>query len=539
MHTRLSSARVFVVASTLTAAGCGADVDVAIERDPLASTDRYLVKVRDWDAGVAAAHSAGATVVLELRAHGAFAALIPAAAASGLAHNPAIEFVELDPQRFPSAETTPYGITMVEAPQVASASSDAKVKTCIIDSGLATTHEDLSSLPITGESGTTWNADGCGHGTHVAGTIGAVQNTVGVVGCAPSSVALHVVRVFGNDCRWTYASNLIAALDECESQNARLVNMSLGGGVKSRAEEEAFQAAWDRGVLSVAAAGNDGSSRMSYPASYHSVVSVGAIDASKNIASFSQHNAEVDLVAPGVSVLSTVPWSTPTVEVDGATYQAQAIEFAATGTANGALVNGGRCTTSGAWTGKVVLCERGDVSFFEKVTAVKNGGGLAAVIYNNAPGNFSGTLGAGNTSTIPAVSLSQEDGRQLVATALGKSATVSSGVGSGYESWNGTSMATPHVVGVAALVWSKNTSWTNQQIRDALERTALDLGVAGRDDTYGHGLVQAKKALDFLQAGGGGGGGGGTCAPLGASCASNADCCSSRCRGRGDAKTCK
>ncbi|MBI2394227.1 MAG: S8 family serine peptidase [Deltaproteobacteria bacterium] len=536
MHTRL---QVFALVSALFAAGCAADVDVGIEREPLATGDRYIVKVRDWASAVAAARGAGATIVLELRKHDAFAALIPSTATYGLSHHPAVEYLEIDPQRWPSAETVPYGIPMVEASLVTTASTDAKVKTCIIDSGLATTHADLSSLPITGESGTNWNVDGCGHGTHVAGTIAAVHDTAGVVGCAPSNVALHIVRVFGDDCRWAYASSLVAALDECEGQGARVVNMSLGGGLKSRAEEEAFQGAWSHGVLAVAAAGNDGSGRMSYPASYPSVVSVGAIDANRNIASFSQRNAEVDLVAPGVSVLSTVPWKTPTVDVDGATYHGQAIELAATGSASGALVNGGRCTSSGAWTGKVVLCERGDVSFSTKVAAVQSGGGLAALIYNNATGNFSGTLGAGNSSSIPAVSLSREDGLTLVAGALDKSASVVSptGAGSGWESWNGTSMATPHVAGVAALVWSKNTSWTNQQVRDALERTALDLGLAGRDDTYGHGLVQAKKALDLLLAGGDGGGG--ACAPLGASCTADADCCSARCRGRGAAKVCK
>ncbi|MBI2394220.1 MAG: S8 family serine peptidase [Deltaproteobacteria bacterium] len=160
----------------------------------------------------------------------------------------------------------------------------------------------------------------------------------------------------------------------------------------------------------------------------------------------------------------------------------------------------------------------------------------------NQGGNFSGTLGSGNSSTIPAVSLSQADGQHLVAAALGKSATVDSpsGAGSGYEAWSGTSMATPHVAGVAALVWSKDTSWTNQQIRDALERAAMDLGAAGRDDAYSHGLVQAKKALDFLLASGdGGGGGGGSCAPLNTACASDAECCSTKCRGRAGAKVCK
>ncbi len=120
------------------------------------------------------------------------------------------------------------------------------------------------------------------------------------------------------------------------------------------------------------------------------------------------------------------------------------------------------------------------------------------MIYNNESGNFSGTLGDGNASTIPAISLSQEDGQFLVTTKLGATGTVVSTAekpASGYERWSGTSMATPHVAGVAALVWSYNTGWTNAQIRTALQKTAQDLGAAGRDTAYGYGLVQAKAAL--------------------------------------------
>ncbi|MGB4596004.1 MAG: S8 family serine peptidase [Anaerolineaceae bacterium] len=69
---------------------------------------------------------------------------------------------------------------------------------------------------------------------------------------------------------------------------------------------------------------------------------------------------------------------------------------------------------------------------------------------------------------------------------------------SGYEAWDGTSMATPHVSAVAALVWSANLAWTNTQIRQALTATAQDLGTTGRDVYYGYGLVQAKAALDYL-----------------------------------------
>lgn len=165
------------------------------------------------------------------------------------------------------------------------------------------------------------------------------------------------------------------------------------------------------------------------------------------------------------------------------------------------LVDGGLCTATGNWAGKVVLCQRGDISFYDKVMNVQNSGGSAAVIYNNVPGGFLGTLGEGYSSTIIAISLSQEDGLTLVANKLGLTSTVESSLtqpASGYEYYDGTSMATPHVSAVAALIWSAKPTATNAQIRAALQATAQDLGTIGRDTSYGYGLVQAKNAINYL-----------------------------------------
>ena len=127
------------------------------------------------------------------------------------------------------------------------------------------------------------------------------------------------------------------------------------------------------------------------------------------------------------------------------------------------------------------------------------GGGVAAVIYNNAEGLFSGTLGEAG-DWIVAISISQEDGQTALGY-VGAEVTVKSAApipGSSYEAWNGTSMATPHVSGVAALLWSANPDLTNVQIREAMDATAMDLGDPGRDVHYGYGLVQAYDALDYL-----------------------------------------
>ncbi|MDQ3511074.1 MAG: S8 family serine peptidase, partial [Pseudomonadota bacterium] len=261
------------------------------------------------------------------------------------------------------------------------------------------------------------------------------------------------------------------------------------------------------GVLSIAAAGNAGNTTLSYPASYTSVMSVAATDVNNALASFSQRNSQVEIAAPGVGTLSTYPFTDASMTVGSSSFIVAALEGSIQASASGGMVNGGRCLSSGAWAGKVVLCERGDISFVDKVNAVTAGGGVAAVVYNNAPGGFGGTLGTGVTSTIPAISMTQEDGQALVAGSLGQTANVSTIANnntSGYAFLDGTSMATPHVSGAAAVIWSANPSATNQQVRDAMTSTALDLGAAGRDTSFGHGLVQVFNATEALLGGGGG-----------------------------------
>jgi subtilisin family serine protease len=465
--------------------------------------DRYIIAFRDTARGQAAVRAAGGEVLLNIHGAQASAARIPAQALRGLQNNPHIEFIEPDVRRKPLAESVPYGISLVQAHLVTQPSATAR-KVCVIDSGLYTGHEDIQRGGITG-TGSTWSVDGCGHGTHVAGTIAALGgNGAGVVGVNPLGVNLHIVRVFGDDCGWTYSSGLADAINKCVDAGSNVISMSLGGSTKSRLEQRTLDSAWSKGVLSVAAAGNDGDRSMSYPASYASVVSVGAVDSNKQIATFSQFNREVDIAAPGVAVLSTLPFKdTNTVTAGGATFSGTHVTGAArTQGLAGTLADGGLCdTTNAAWSGKVVVCQRGTVSFADKVNNVRGSGGVAAVIYNNVAGGFSGTLGEGVTSSIAAIGISQEDGQVLLGR-LGSVGTVVSLLqqpASGYEAWDGTSMATPHVAGVAALVWAHKPTWTNAQLREALERTAQDLGAAGRDNYYGHGLVQAKSALDYLR----------------------------------------
>jgi len=484
-----------------------------------------------------ALNRAGAQMHYEFDELSAFALTLPVAALDGVIHNPHVDYVEGDHLRYldeivklPIANMTslslagspydeqvvPYGVDMVQARDLWDSDRDGIVdpgvptgagKTiCIIDSGLYTVHEDFSGVNVMGGWPTTgfypWDVDGLGHGTHVAGTITAQNNGVGVVGVTPGTADIYIVRVFSENGAWVNTSDLIEAANVCASNDSDIISMSLSGERWSRTEERAFNEYYNQGILSVAAASNDGVSTYHYPASYDSVISVGALDSSMTWADFSNFNPQVELAAPGVGVLSTVPFiETNTVTVEDVTYYGNYIDYAARGTVSGALANGALCGTAdpSAWSGKVVLCQRGSFSFAEKVLNVQTSGGLAALIYNNEPGNFLGTLEP-QSSTIPALSLTQADGQYLVSNKLGTIASVVSSTvdGSGYEAWNGTSMATPHVSAAAALVWSCSPGATNVQVRDALTSTALDLGGEGRDDYYGFGLVQAKDACSWL-----------------------------------------
>ena len=470
---------------------------------------------------------AGGELHYEFDSLNTIAISVPAQALNGLRNNPNLVYIEEDAPRYPISilksekamslptQVVPYGVDMVQARDIwdlnrdqvvdAGAPTGSNRLVCIIDSGMYQAHEDLQATSVVGGYTTIsggYLEDGLGHGTHVAGTIAAVNNSLGVIGVTPGTVNLYIVRVFGNDGSWAYASMLLDAANRCASAGANIISMSLGGTTSSRTEQRGFDSLYAQGVLSIAAAGNDGNTAYSYPASYSSVVSVAAIDENKVVADFSQQNNQVELAAPGVAVLSTVPYlDYNTFAVDGVDYSVNHVEFSARGAASGALVDGGICDTTGAWAGKVVLCQRGTDSFYDKVKNVETSGGAAAVIYNNEPGNFLGTLGTGNTSAIVAVSMSMEDGSYLAANKMGSVASLYSELIqpiSNYEYYDGTSMATPHVSAVAALVWGAAPTKTNAEIRAALTATAEDLGVAGKDNAYGYGLVQAKAALDFL-----------------------------------------
>jgi subtilisin family serine protease len=211
--------------------------------------------------------------------------------------------------------------------------------------------------------------DDGGHGTHVAGTVAAATNNGEGVAAVCPSCKLLVAK--SGDENGSLTSDVVQGIYWSVDNRAKAINLSLGSYGNSRILEHAVNYAWKHGVVVVAAAGNDNTERPSYPAAYDKVISVAATDQADRKASFSNYG-KVDVAAPGVGILSTVP-------------------------------------------------------------------------------------------------------------------------GGGYEAWDGTSMASPHVAALAGLLAAQGR--TAPEIRRRIERTAVDLGADGKDKYYGWGRIDAQRAV--------------------------------------------
>lgn len=141
------------------------------------------------------------------------------------------------------------------------------------------------------------------HGTHVAGVLGAVMNNnQGIAGMAQVRLmAVKVMNDSGEGTDATVASGIRWAVDN----GASIITMSLGVEGPSSTLENAVEYASSRGVVMVAASGNSGSSYVSYPAAYSSVIAVGATDNADRRATFSNFGNNLDIMAPGVQIYST------------------------------------------------------------------------------------------------------------------------------------------------------------------------------------------------------------------------------------------
>ncbi|MCL6479273.1 MAG: S8 family peptidase [Peptococcaceae bacterium] len=203
-------------------------------------------------------------------------------------------------------QVLPWGVDRIDAEKVWSESTGSQVKVAVIDTGIDTAHPDLKVYgginTINPEKS---YKDDNGHGSHVAGTIAALNNRIGVIGVAFNALLYSVKVLTANGSG--YISDIIEGLDWCIKNNIQVINMSLGTDQDVDLFHEAITRAYDAGIFTVAAAGNSGpgENTVIYPAKYPEVAAVGASDKDDNIAYFSSRGPEVDLVAPGVNIYST------------------------------------------------------------------------------------------------------------------------------------------------------------------------------------------------------------------------------------------
>ncbi|MCP8968042.1 S8 family serine peptidase [Ectobacillus ponti] len=183
----------------------------------------------------------------------------------------------------------------------------SEIKVALIDGAVQTNHPDLAgrftgAYDVVSKSAVLPAADD--HGTHVAGIVGAAGDGKGIVGIAPG-VKLMPINVFYED-GYTSAAEVASAIMYAADHGANVINMSLGGYEYSSLMNSAVQYAASKGVVVVAAAGNEETSQPMYPAALSNVISVSAVTSSDRLAYFSNYGSTIDFAAPGDGIFSTI-----------------------------------------------------------------------------------------------------------------------------------------------------------------------------------------------------------------------------------------
>lgn len=330
-----------------------------------------------------------AEVIHEYDAIHAVTITLPPKFLSALEQEEKVKSVEEDQLVQLEGQTANWGYSSLNiANRFPTTLSGKGVKIAIIDSGIDKNHPDLKVaggacvldlVTSDTECSGTYDDDN-GHGTHIAGIIGAQDNDIGVIGVAPGA-SLYAVKALDDEGFGT-TSSILAGLDWSIKHGMDIVNLSLTTSKNDPALREMINKVYNAGLLIIAAAGNEDhetgrEDNVLYPAKYDQVIAVSALGKDNRLIEASSIGKEIELTAPGGNIFSTVP-----------------IEF--------------------------------------------------------------DTYGAKD----------------------------------GYSSMSGTSMASPFVVGMAALYMEKYPALTHEEIRELLQTNALDLGEAGRDTYFGYGLIQ-------------------------------------------------
>jgi subtilisin family serine protease len=495
----------------------------------LADTQRYLVATKrpalKADVRLMMGENFDTSDVVSFRTFTGFAADLTETDVAALRRSGQVRWIEPVLERHAFAQerqllrqTVPLGVRAIFAPLAQTGFIKGTINVVVADTGVDYRHPDLMGAFAGGRNvlaDTDDPLDDAGHGTHVAGTIAASDNDIGVVGVAPK-VRLWGVKVLEGHGRGD-TEGLVKALDWISAKKDALggnwvVNLSLGAYTESAGEREAFQAIRDKGILVIAASGNlstpNTPAAVAFPAAYPSVVAVGAVTFANELAYFSGQGPELDLTAPGIDILSTLRLGTRSISylTDG---NATILVDPLTGSGRGVFTEefvycgAGRVGEFPATVaGKIALIQRGDVTFRDKARRAKEAGAVAVAIFDNEddPSSKSWTLQTTDEDRLydwpVTLRLTKATGEALLA--RGAHRITVALTNDDYGENSGTSMACPHVAGAAALVWSLAPDATPQQVVDALTATATDLGAPGHDPVFGAGLLNVNAAARRL-----------------------------------------
>lgn len=436
-----------------------------------------------------------------------------------------------DPALFATGEKTPWGIEAVKAPAAWKVANDSgsKARVMILDTGLDTNHPAIGSnfekgLNFTGWFGTDSDiTDEVGHGTHCSGTaLGLYNEVTGFTGVAPQAKLLMGKVCDAQGCS---SVSITDGINWGIQEKVDVISMSLGGASASSAERLAIAAAEKAGVFVVAASGNEAVTNpdgtittpgVSFPAALPTVFAVGAVDSKLVKSSFSNWGPELSIVAPGSAVLSSIPLgsgreSSVDIVINGQKVRVKSAAMAGSGEIKqpltGFFVNAGLgkpTDFTADVAGKIALISRGDITFGEKIKNAMAAKAIGVIVYNNAPGLINATLIAEGEPDLnfPTAMIEQVEGLKIVEALSLKTevATEMVTLKTDFAAWDGTSMATPHVAGVAALVISAykashaGQSMSPAALRALLKATAMPLTPNDQNE-YGSGNVQADAAV--------------------------------------------
>ncbi|MGH0927857.1 MULTISPECIES: S8 family peptidase [Bacillus cereus group] len=237
---------------------------------------------------------------------------IPQNKVNELKQHPEVQSIEKNQDVKALEQKKDWGIDFLNIPRIKKQNNNLtgkNISIAILDTGVDMNHEDLNlRRSFTFIKGTNGYSDESGHGTHIAGIIGARDNQIGVLGVAPAA-QIYSLKVLDSKENGKYSS-IIQAIEWCIQNNIRIINMSFGGYQKSDALEIAINKAHEKNIILVSSAGNTGffdEDSITYPAKYNNVISVGAINSQQERWFASSLGKKLDIMAPGENILSTAP----------------------------------------------------------------------------------------------------------------------------------------------------------------------------------------------------------------------------------------